>query len=129
MDELGCYMAAAPDVVHSHALPEGQSGELLNFSRESVQWEWMSMSARRLNPGETYSARTQAEEAAFVLLGGRCTADWAMARTQSGSGRMFLTACRTPCISRRDIRSHSRRRRFAKLPSAECPPRPSCNLS
>src|SRR5579883_1767577 len=76
MDELGCYMAAAPDVVHSHALPEGQSGELLNFSRESVQWEWMSMSARRLNPGETYSARTQAEEAAFVLLGGRCTADW-----------------------------------------------------
>jgi len=36
----------------------------------------MSMSAWRLNPGETYSAATRGEEAAFVLLGGRCTADW-----------------------------------------------------
>ena len=36
----------------------------------------MSMSARRLNPGETYSAATRGEEAAFVLLGGRCSANW-----------------------------------------------------
>ena len=69
-------MATVPNVVHSRLLPEGQSGELINFSRESVQWEWMSMSARRLNPGETYSAKTQGEEAAFVLLGGRCNVDW-----------------------------------------------------
>jgi 5-deoxy-glucuronate isomerase len=69
-------MTVAPDVVHSRALPEGQSGELLNFSRQSVQWEWMSMSARRLNPGETYTAATRGEEAAFVLLSGQCTADW-----------------------------------------------------
>ena len=34
------------------------------------------MSAWRLNPGETYSAATRGEEAAFVLLGGKCTADW-----------------------------------------------------
>src|SRR5215472_10491055 len=69
-------MAEAPNIVHSRPLPEGQSGELLHFSRESVQWEWMSMSAWRLNPGETYSAATRGEEAAFVLLGGRCTVDW-----------------------------------------------------
>lgn len=36
----------------------------------------MSMSARRLNPGESYSASTQGEEAAFVLLGGRCSVNW-----------------------------------------------------
>ena len=69
-------MGSIPNVVHSRVLPAGQSGELIHFSRESVQWEWMGMSAWRLNPGETYSAATRGEEAAFVLLGGRCTADW-----------------------------------------------------
>jgi 5-deoxy-glucuronate isomerase len=69
-------MSTLPNVVHSRHLPEGQPGELLRFSRENVQWDWMSMSVRRLNPGETYSATTQGEEAAFVLLGGRCKADW-----------------------------------------------------
>jgi 5-deoxy-glucuronate isomerase len=69
-------MTVAPDVVHSRALAEGQSGELLNFSRESVQWEWMSMSARRLNPGETYTTVTRGEETAFVILSGKCIADW-----------------------------------------------------
>jgi len=69
-------VSTLPDVVHSRVLPEGQSGELLNFSRQNVQWEWMSMSARRLNPGETYTTATRGEEAAFVLLGGKCTVDW-----------------------------------------------------
>lgn len=69
-------MSSRPFVVHSRSLPEGQSGELLRFTRESVQWEWMSMSARRLNPGEAYAATTNGEEAAFVILGGKCSANW-----------------------------------------------------
>lgn len=69
-------MSSQPFVIHSGHLAEGQSGEMLRFSRESVQWEWMSMSARRLNPGEAYEAATQGEEAAFVILGGRCVANW-----------------------------------------------------
>jgi 5-deoxy-glucuronate isomerase len=69
-------MSTAPNIVHSRSLPDSQSGELLHFSRESVQWEWMSMSARRLHPGEKYSASTQGEEAAFVLLGGHCSVNW-----------------------------------------------------
>jgi 5-deoxy-glucuronate isomerase len=69
-------MSTLPNVVHSRHLPEGQSGELLQFTRGSVQWEWMSMSVRRLNSGETYFATTSAEEAAFVVLGGECSADW-----------------------------------------------------
>ncbi len=34
------------------------------------------MSARRLNPGESYSSSTKGEEAAFVLLGGHCSVNW-----------------------------------------------------
>lgn len=69
-------MSSRPFVVHSKHFADGQSGELLHFTREGVQWEWMSMSARRLNAGETYDTKTQGEEAAFVILGGRCAADW-----------------------------------------------------
>lgn len=69
-------MSSRPLVVHSEKLAEGQSGELLRFSREGVQWEWMSMMVRRLNPGEKYERQTRGEEAAFVILGGRCEAEW-----------------------------------------------------
>jgi 5-deoxy-glucuronate isomerase len=69
-------MSSHPFVVHSKHLAEDQAGELLHFSREGVQWEWMSMSVRRLNPADKYEAKVQGEEAAFVVLGGRCSADW-----------------------------------------------------
>lgn len=69
-------MSSLPNVVHSRLLAENQSGELLHFSRENVQWEWMSLSVRRLIPGATYTTKTEGEEAAFVILGGRCSADW-----------------------------------------------------
>src|SRR6201993_5444275 len=69
-------MSTQQNVVHSRILADGQAGELLRFSREEVQWEWMSMSARRLNPGEKFFATTDGEEAAFVMLGGKCTARW-----------------------------------------------------
>jgi 5-deoxy-glucuronate isomerase len=79
-------MSSRPLVVHSQRIADGHSGELLNFSRESVQWEWMSMRVRRLAAGETYTASTQGEEAAFVVLGGRCTVDWG-AGTKAIGGR------------------------------------------
>jgi 5-deoxy-glucuronate isomerase len=69
-------MSSRPFVVHSKPLADGQSGDLLRFSREGVQWEWMSMAVRRLIPGAKYEAAVQEEEAAFVILGGCCTADW-----------------------------------------------------
>jgi 5-deoxy-glucuronate isomerase len=69
-------MSSRPFVVHSRKLQENHSGEMLRFTRESVQWEWMSMTARRLNPRESYEATTREEEAAFVILGGKCSADW-----------------------------------------------------
>jgi 5-deoxy-glucuronate isomerase len=69
-------MRSLQNIVHSTAVPEGQSGELLRFSRESVQWEWMSMTVRRLQAGESFSAKTAGEEAAFVLLGGSGVANW-----------------------------------------------------
>jgi len=69
-------MSSQVSVVHSRRLAPGESGELLNFSRESVGWSWMSMTVRRLNPDETYETKTTGEEAAFVLLGGLCQANW-----------------------------------------------------
>ena len=72
----GFAMSSRPFVIHSRSLPEGQSGELLRFTREGVEWEWMSMSARRLNSGEAYAATTNGEEAVFVILGGLCSAAW-----------------------------------------------------
>jgi 5-deoxy-glucuronate isomerase len=69
-------MSSPPFVIRSQPLADGHSGELLNFTRESAHWEWMSMSVRRLASAESYEAVTQGEEAAFVLLGGRCSADW-----------------------------------------------------
>ncbi len=69
-------MSSQQNVIHSRRLAAGASGEMLSFSRETVGWQWMSMSARRLNPGETYETVSQGEEAAFVILGGLCGANW-----------------------------------------------------
>ena len=69
-------MTTLPYIIHSRSLPEGESGELLRFSREEARWEWMGMSVRKLNPGQIYSASTTGEEAAFVILGGECEANW-----------------------------------------------------
>jgi 5-deoxy-glucuronate isomerase len=63
-------------LVHSRPLAPDKSGELCHFSRADAQWEWMSFSARRLQPGDVFRARTENEEAAYVLLGGTCQADW-----------------------------------------------------
>ena len=69
-------MNANTSIVHSQSLPQGQSGELLRFSRQQVGWEWMSLVIRRLEPGDTLPLQTQEEEMALVLLGGKCVADW-----------------------------------------------------
>jgi 5-deoxy-glucuronate isomerase len=77
-------MGDNPSLVHSESLPAQQSGQLLQLSREKAGWEWMSFFVRRLNQGETYRTRTDAEEAAFVLLGGTCEADWGEGRQRIG---------------------------------------------
>ena len=69
-------MGENPSLVHSESLPAHSSGELLQLSREKAGWEWMSFFVRRLTRGEIYRTRTDGEEAAFVLLGGICQADW-----------------------------------------------------
>ena len=63
-------------LVHSANLLPEQGGELLHLPREQANWQWLSFFVRRLQPGDTYQTHTQDAEAAFVLLGGTCTADW-----------------------------------------------------
>ena len=59
-----------------HSRPPRGGGELLSLPRETASWEWMSFSVRRLTPGGAYALHAQNEEAAIVLLGGKCFADW-----------------------------------------------------
>jgi 5-deoxy-glucuronate isomerase len=63
-------------LVHSLNLPRQQAGELLHLPREAANWSWMSFFVRRLLPGNVFRTRLEHEEAAFVILGGTCVADW-----------------------------------------------------
>jgi 5-deoxy-glucuronate isomerase len=69
-------MDPSENLVHSKRPSEDSSDELLSLPRAEAKWEWMSFFVRRLQPGASYSASTEQEEAAFVLLGGTCRADW-----------------------------------------------------
>jgi 5-deoxy-glucuronate isomerase len=69
-------MSESDSLVHSRNLPLAESGELLHLPRAEAKWEWMSFFVRRLQPGDVYRSVTEHEEAAFVLLGGTCRADW-----------------------------------------------------
>jgi len=71
-------------LAHSAILPPQQAGELLHLPREQANWEWMSFFVRRLQPGDVLQTRTLDEEAAFVILGGTCIADWGHGPTPLG---------------------------------------------
>ena len=60
-------------LVHSQDLAAEKSAELLHLDREQAGWKWMSMSVRRLQPGDVVRGSTRNEECAFVLLGGKST--------------------------------------------------------
>jgi 5-deoxy-glucuronate isomerase len=77
-------MSESDFLVHSQVLPPERAGELLHLPRQNAKWEWMSFFVRRLLPGETYRARTEGEEAAFVILGGTCSADWGQGAQRIG---------------------------------------------
>jgi 5-deoxy-glucuronate isomerase len=63
-------------LAHSVDLPPQQAGELLHLPREKADWEWMRFFVPRLQPRDVFQTHTQDEEAAFVILGGTCVADW-----------------------------------------------------
>jgi 5-deoxy-glucuronate isomerase len=80
-------MTQSDFLVHSHKIKPDMSGELLHLTREEAGWEWMSCFVRRLLPGEMFSAHLKDEEAAFVLLGGICQADWGLGQIAIGKRR------------------------------------------
>jgi 5-deoxy-glucuronate isomerase len=77
-------MAGVDHLVHSQKLSSERGGMLLHLPREQARWEWMSFSVRRLLPEETYATSTENEEAAFVILGGTCCADWGSGEVKIG---------------------------------------------
>jgi len=71
-------------LVHSKVLAPQEAGDLIRLPRQDAKWEWMSFFVRRLKPGDIFRTRTEKEEAAFVLLGGTCAADWGRGSTKIG---------------------------------------------
>ena len=69
-------MSSIGNIVHSRNSAADQPEELLRFSREEAQWDWMSFSVRRLMPGMTWNCSPVAEESVLVILGGQCSANW-----------------------------------------------------
>jgi 5-deoxy-glucuronate isomerase len=78
------HLSEKTRLAHSVILPPQQGGELLHLPREEANWEWMSFTVRRLQPGEVFEASTEDEEAAFVILGGTCLADWGQGPRPAG---------------------------------------------
>jgi len=50
----------------------GGTGEFARVNAEAAGWEYLNMSAMRLNKGQTYGDNTRDHENAIVILGGRC---------------------------------------------------------
>jgi 5-deoxy-glucuronate isomerase len=80
-------MSESDFLVHSRNLPPEEAGEMLDLPRQKARWEWMSFFVRRLRPGDVYQARTEHEEAAFVLLGGICRCNWGQGAQRIGKRR------------------------------------------
>ncbi len=77
-------MSESTVLFHSLNLPPQQGGKLIELPRQKAEWDWMSFMVRRLQPGNIFRTCTAQEEAAFVLLGGTCGADWGEGVQQLG---------------------------------------------
>jgi 5-deoxy-D-glucuronate isomerase len=81
------FMEISDNLIRSRSVPAEQSGELIQFSRQAVHWEWMSFSVRRLVPGESWDCHHPGEETACVLLSGTCAVEWDKQRKEIGKRR------------------------------------------
>jgi len=70
-------------IVHSSAQPDA-NGNLLQLPREAAGWQWMSFFVHRLSAGQSWQVRFDGEEAAIVLLGGKCVVDFGAGEQQIG---------------------------------------------
>ena len=61
---------------HSEPIPAGKFGGLVSITRAQAGWETISFSVHRLLKGQYRQGNTGAEEAAFVILGGKGSVDW-----------------------------------------------------
>lgn len=71
-------------LIHSSDLKRDQAGKLVEFTRQSVGWEWMGFSVRRLLEGESWECRHTGEETALVLLSGTCSVQWGKQNAEIG---------------------------------------------
>ena len=122
-------MSESDSIVHSRTLAAEQSGELLHLSREKARWEWMSFAVRRLSPGDEYHTLTENEEATFVILGGKCRANWGAGMHSLGKRKDVFDGFPYTLYLPRETKLPLSRSRPARLQSAGFPRRQVWNLS
>jgi 5-deoxy-glucuronate isomerase len=66
-------MEYTPETMLVKSRDTGSSGEFARVNAEDAGWEYLNMSAMRLNQGETFSDSTHDCENVIVIFGGRCT--------------------------------------------------------
>lgn len=71
-------------LIRSRQIGQNESGVLLDLPREKAAWEWMSFFVRRLAARSEWTAGSENEETAIVLLSGVCTVDLGNGPTQIG---------------------------------------------
>lgn len=82
--EGGTKLSLGTRSIHSKMVPVGQSGDLIRLTREDAGWEYMSFLVHRLPANATWNERSDDQETAFILLGGKCWVDWGNGRRHIG---------------------------------------------
>src|SRR5260370_7035562 len=80
-------MEIPENLIHRGRVSGGESGELIQFSRQAVQWDWMSFSVRRLAAAASWECYHAGEETACVLLSRTCAVEWNKQRKEIGKRR------------------------------------------
>ena len=63
-------------LIHPSHVSQDKSGVFVSVTRERAKWKTINFSVRRLIAGQYWQSRTEHEEAALVILGGKATVDW-----------------------------------------------------
>ncbi len=77
---------------------DGDTGVFAHVTPQRAEWQYLHMTARRLNKGMIYKGSTSDYEFVHVILGGECSITTSAGNfAHVGRRRMCLRACRMRC--------------------------------
>ena len=69
-------MKAEMPLLHSRAVPPGQSGTQVSVTARQAKWDYVGFTVRQIARGDAWSGRTGRHEACLVLLSGLASVSW-----------------------------------------------------